>query len=178
MWQWLKNLFKPKVQAKVIPIRPEPKIEDVSPIKLSPIDKTPWITLAKREIGVTEVPGERSNARIEEYHKAVGLFVHDDVPWCSAFVGWCLERSGYKSTKNALARSYLKWGFPMERPEYGCVVVFWRKTPQSASGHVGFFLADMGDMILVLGGNQNDKVCEKYYPASQVLAYRWPKEKI
>ena len=35
---------------------------------------------------------------------------HDEVPWCAAFVGACLERAGIASTRSLMARSYLGWG--------------------------------------------------------------------
>lgn len=178
---WIRSLlakwFVSKPTAKVIPItRKEPEsLERISPIKLDP---TPWLTIAMREKGVKEIEGAKSNKRIEEYHRAVNLNVTDDVPWCAAFVGWCLEKAGYKSTNNAMARSYLRWGMPLDKPQYGCVCVFWRNHQGSTAGHVGFFIAEHGDQILVLGGNQNDQVCEKYYSKNQLLGYRWPKEEI
>jgi uncharacterized protein (TIGR02594 family) len=176
--EWLIKLFTPKEPGKVIPM-PLPPIENVSPVKLDPPDKTPWITIAKRELGVVEIEGPKSNKRIEEYLKTVGLNEKDDTPWCAAFTAWCLSKAGYEiKPATAMARSFIKVGYPMDKPEYGCIVVFWRNHPSIASGHVGFYLAETDKDVLVLGGNQNNQVCEKYYPKSQILAYRWPKGKI
>lgn len=133
---------------------------------------TPWMDIAKKEIGMKEVPGSGNNPRVVEYHSATTLkATEDSVPWCSAFVSWCLEQAEIKSTKNAWARSYLQWGKKLDKPRYGCVVVFSRG---DNSGHVGFFQAETEDTIMVLGGNQSDSVCIKEYPKSRLLGYRWP----
>jgi hypothetical protein len=60
--------------------------------------------------------------------------------------------------------------------------VFSRSSPGSFGGHVGFFLEDHGDQILVLGGNQGDSVRRSLIPKSgawgsqqmALLTYRWP----
>lgn len=132
---------------------------------------TPWMDIAKKEIGVKEIRGGE-NKRIIEYHSSTTLkATEDEVPWCSAFVTWCLEQAKIKSTKSAWARSYLKFGKELREPKYGCIVVFSRG---ENSGHVGFFISETKDMIQVLGGNQGDAVCIKDYPKSKLLGYRWP----
>lgn len=135
-------------------------------------NETPWMDIAKGELGVKEKRGGE-NPRIISYHAVTTLkSTEDEVPWCSSFVSWCLERSGIESTKSAWARSYLNWGKKLERPKYGCVVVFSRGTD---SGHVAFYLSEGTDFVTVIGGNQSDSVCETSYPKSRVLGYRWPK---
>lgn len=134
--------------------------------------ETPWMDIASKEIGVKETPGSGNNSRVLEYHKSTTLKATEDaVPWCSAFTTWCLERAGYKSTKNAWARSYLNYGKPLNKAQYGCICVFDRG---NGSGHVGFFTAETKDMIMVLGGNQSDEVCIKAYPKSKLLGFSWP----
>lgn len=133
---------------------------------------TPWMDIAKKEIGIKEIPGSGNNPRVVEYHSATTLkATEDSVPWCSAFVSWCLEQAKIKSTKNAWARSYLQWGKKLDNPRYGCIVVFSRG---ENSGHVAFFQAETESTIMVIGGNQNDSVCIKEYPKSRLLGYRWP----
>jgi uncharacterized protein (TIGR02594 family) len=132
-----------------------------------------WLTVAQGELGVSEIPGSKDNARIVEYHQATSLNASDDeTPWCSSFVNWCLSQSGYKGTDNAMARSFLNWGRVIALPQKGCVVVFKRGKPPQ--GHVAFFLEDAGMGIRVLGGNQGDKVSTTSYPKSDVIGYRWP----
>jgi uncharacterized protein (TIGR02594 family) len=131
-----------------------------------------WLTVAKRELGVAEVPGSGNNPRIVLYHTATTLGAKDDeVPWCSAFVNWALARGGVKGTNNAMARSFLKWGIECA-PRIGAIVVFKRGEPPA--GHVAFWVGAGDGRVRVLGGNQGDRVSIASYPAGDVLAYRWP----
>lgn len=135
-------------------------------------DPPPWYLVAEEEIGTKEIDGSGNNPRILEYHMATKLKATDDLtPWCSSFVCWCLEQCGIESTRNAWARSYLNWGKVLESPQYGCIVVFSRGTD---SGHVGFYVGETKDSIIVLGGNQSNRVCMAEYPKQRLLQYRWP----
>lgn len=138
-------------------------------------DEPSWLTRARREIGVQEIVGGRHNPRVLDYHSHTRLqATTDEVPWCAAFVNWALEREGVRSTKSAAAASYLTWGKPTY-PEPGCIVVFGKSHPDAVgTGHVGFLVGIEGDQLLVLGGNQGNKVCIRKYPAEKALAYRWP----
>lgn len=134
-----------------------------------------WMTIARDELGVTEVPGRDHNARIIEYHSVTTLRATDDeTPWCSSYVSWVLEQAGVRSTRSAASRSYLKWGREIEHPIPGCIVVLRRGAPPS--GHVGFYVRSDGNRIVLLGGNQSNRVCEQSYPISDVIGYRMPLE--
>jgi uncharacterized protein (TIGR02594 family) len=127
--------------------------------------------VAKAEIGVKEVRGGEC-ARILEYHDCTTLDAcEDETPWCSAFANWCCKEAGLQGTGSAAARSWLKWGEALEKPVEGCIVVL-RRQPNPASGHVGFFVRQLGDMIEVLGGNQGDCVKRSWFHAGDVLGYR------
>lgn len=150
----------------------EPKDEQ------NPSEIPPWHDIAATEMAnqIKEIPGEGSNPRIEEYHKVTTIDkTDDDVPWCSSFVSWCLENSHIMSTRSAWARSYLYWGVELDKPQIGAIVVLSRGP---SSGHVGFFVAydDEYDEIILLGGNQDNKVGVNGYPKSKVLGFRWPSE--
>jgi uncharacterized protein (TIGR02594 family) len=143
-----------------------------------------WVLNAYAEYkrGVHEVPGPGANPRVLEYFKATSLKGNplassDETAWCSAFVCWCLEQSGIRSTRNTMARSWLQWGTPMpldKEPPYGAVAIFWRGVPQGASGHVGFYAGREGGQLWILGGNQFNSVSLAKYPAMRLLGYRWP----
>lgn len=136
---------------------------------------TPWLVVARGELGVRAFgPGE-SNPRIVEYHAGTNVAGYEDkVSWCSSFVQWCLGQVGIAGTGSALARSWLDWGIPLEEPVPGCVAVLWREAPDSWKGHVGFFLRRDEERVLLLGGNQLGEVREHHYPLETVLSYRWP----
>lgn len=132
-----------------------------------------WIEMAKNHIGVAEVKGATHNPVIVQFWKDIrrGGIRDDDTPWCAAFVGAMLERCGIQSSRFESAKSYLSWGEQLDRPVYGCVVVFSR----DGGGHVGFVVGkDKAGNLLVLGGNQGDAVNVKAFPLSRVTGYRWP----
>lgn len=134
-----------------------------------------WLEIARRELGVTEIPGASHNARILEYHAVTTLrATADEVPWCSSFACWVMEAAGIRSTRSAAARSWLQWGRAIDEPMTGCVVVLKRGAPPA--GHVGFFVGLDGGRIALLGGNQSNQVRIARFPMADVLGYRMPVE--
>jgi uncharacterized protein (TIGR02594 family) len=135
----------------------------------------PWMQHALQEHGIREVPGHGSNTRIQEYLRSVGINAGDDTSWCSAFANWCMEQAGLRGTDRGNARSWLTWGGQcLVGSTYGAVTVLWRESPASWKGHVGFYVGREGANLLLLGGNQGNAVSIRPYPASRLLAYRWP----
>ena len=120
-----------------------------------------------------EIKGPRHNPLIIQFWKDIkrGGIKDDETPWCAAFVGAMLERSGIKSTRFESAKSYLNWGVQIKEPAYGCVVVFSR----DGGGHVGFVVGKKknGD-LMVLGGNQSDAINIRSFSKERVTGYRWP----
>lgn len=130
--------------------------------------------LAKMEIGTYEW-AEGSNPRVDAYFDDVGFpAMNDDTAWCAAFVGSMLKRSGYSHTGKLTARSYIDWGKPVDLKDAqpGDVAVFWRGSPDSWQGHVGFFDRHADGMIYTLGGNQRNQVNISAYPANKLLSIR------
>ena len=129
------------------------------------------LTIALTQIGTTEIPGTKSNSKIDEYLKMVGIKGDDEIPWCSAFVNWCLLEAKCQPTRKPNARSFLEFGQELKRPELGCVVVLSRGT-QSWQGHVGFYLDHHRGLISILGGNQINRVGVNKYSDKKLLGYR------
>ncbi len=138
-------------------------------------DDPPWLSIARREIGVKERPGSAHHPRILQYHASTRLrATTDEVPWCAAYVCWCLEQAGITSTRSAAAASYRTWGQSCELKD-GAVVVFGKSDPDAAgTGHVAFCVGVDGDDVLVLGGNQRNSVNVSRRPRSRIVAIRWP----
>jgi len=132
--------------------------------------------LAQNEVGLEEIPGAKDNAEVVQMFADVGhSWVKDDeTAWCAAFVGAMLERAGLKSTRALDARSYNDWGeeIDIEDALPGDIVVFWRGSPNSWKGHVGFFVRNAGVNIEVLGGNQSDSVSIAHYSKKRLLSVR------
>lgn len=132
-----------------------------------------YIELARSLIGLHEVKGSLHSPEIVQFWKDIkrGGIKDDETPWCAAFVGSVLERSGIVSSRFESAKSYLDYGTKISKPVYGCIVVFSR----DGGGHVGFVVGrDSADNLLVLGGNQGDAVNIKAFPRSRVTGYRIP----
>lgn len=142
-------------------------------------ERKKWMLIAIQELGVHETPGPAATARITEYDKHTSLMASsDEIPWCSAFMNYCLDTAGHPGTHSAAARSWLNWGVPMDKPVEGCIVILDRhdsRNPNAA--HVTLFYKDNGDGTFEgLGGNQHDSVQISTFLKSKVLGYRWPKE--
>jgi uncharacterized protein (TIGR02594 family) len=134
-----------------------------------------WLTLAWADLGVAETPGPDHTARVVGYYGDVGHpnVTDDETAWCAAFLGSCLERSGVRSPRSLAARSYLDWGEPVGEFRCGAVAVLSR-TADPALGHVGFLIGETADNLILLGGNQGDRVSVEAFPRARLLALRWP----
>jgi uncharacterized protein (TIGR02594 family) len=128
---------------------------DLDPVPVE-TSEFPWMPIAVGELGIHE--GANAD-RISEYFRSTELGDQpDSVPWCSAFVNFCMQKSGQPRTRSARARSWLDWGEEADDFVPGCVVVLPRGNDPSA-GHVGFFAGfDEAGNIRLLGGNQKDSV--------------------
>ena len=136
------------------------------------------MTIARSYLGTKELKGSADNPKIMEMYCTVGhhWVEHDEVAWCAAFVGHCLEKAGLTSTRKLNARSYLTWGEKVAGPQQakeGDIVIFTRGS-NTAQGHVAFFHKATGSQIEVLGGNQSDGVTIARYAKSRLLGIRRP----
>jgi len=141
------------------------------------MDQPVWMAEAWQQLGKREVAGRRHNHAILDFFRDAGRgdITRDEVPWCAAFVGACLERTGSDGTGSLMARSYLNWGEVLAYPRLGAVVVLKRGTDPH-KGHVGFWVGETEDAHLLLGGNQSDAVTVASYSKERLLGFRWPRE--
>lgn len=132
-----------------------------------------WISTARSYIGTREIKGLKTAPTIAKWlHKLNAWWTDDETPWCGVFVAHCLQMNNLQIPKNWMrAKDYLNLPTKLDRPVYGCVVVFTR----DGGGHVGFVVGrnDRGE-LLVLGGNQNDCVSISAFNQNRVVGYRWP----
>lgn len=134
------------------------------------------IDVALGEYGIQELPGPKEHSpRIIQYFDEVGhsWVKNDELAWCSAFWNWVALQCGRERSGKLNARSWLDVGIPIENPERGDTVIFWRKEPDSPWGHVGGYIWDDGTNIWTLGGNQSNRVQISAYPKERVLGYRY-----
>lgn len=133
-----------------------------------------YLTAARRDIGVREIKGPRHNARISQMLQRLGAWWRDDeTPWCGVAVGAWLSESGYAVPKTYFrALSWADYGVPCRGPAQGAIAVLTRE----GGGHVALVtgVTRDGAYVRLLGGNQGDAVCEAWFPAARVTAYRLP----
>lgn len=144
---------------------------------MAPTTDPSWLQRARSYLGRSEVPGKVHDPKILGWWKLLKTVIRDDeTPWCGAFTGGVLVEDGKAVVKNpAGARNWLNLPVKLSRPAYGCVVVFWRGSKAGWSGHVGFVVGvDKAGNLMVLGGNQGNKVSVKPFSRDRVLGYRWP----
>jgi uncharacterized protein (TIGR02594 family) len=127
--------------------------------------------LAAKQLGMNE---RDQNAALSEYMANGGVNLDPAVTaWCAAYVNATLAQAGMQGTGSNLARSFETWGTEVTEPQKGDLAVFWRESPDSGKGHVGFFDGYNPDgTIRVLGGNQSDGVSIAAYDPNQLLGFR------
>ncbi len=139
-----------------------------------------WLAEAKRLLGTREKPAAGNNPTIINWAKGLGqsFYTSDDIPWCGLFVAHCI---GSTLPQEALpsnplgARRWERFGHPIA-PTLGAVMVFWRKSPASGLGHVGFYAGqdDARGTYCILGGNQSDSVSFAWIDQDRFVGARWP----
>jgi uncharacterized protein (TIGR02594 family) len=103
----------------------------------------------------------------------------DETAWCACFVNWCLKEAGEIVLKDKAAGAK-HWQFYGKGGDLmlGNICVIQRETfGDSSSGwHVGFYIG--GDpnagYVALLGGNQGNKVCRRWYAGFKQTFQRWP----
>ncbi len=134
------------------------------------------INRALSQFGVTEIVGRKHNPTIVNYFKEIGhkWVITDETAWCSAFVNWVALKTNVTRSGKLTARSWLNVGIKVKTPQLNDLAIFWRDKKSSWKGHVGFFIgySESRNYIYVLGGNQNNQVNIKKYPAYRLIGFR------
>jgi uncharacterized protein (TIGR02594 family) len=135
-----------------------------------------WYQLASNEIGIHE-QGNNSGPAIARYRQ-LAQCGNDHDPWCAIFVNAMLASCsppvpGTKSASSQSFRSNSNFA-KLSGPALGAVVVFWRNSPRSGLGHVGFYRGETSESIYVLGGNEDNMVEIEPMSKHQLRGYWWP----
>jgi len=136
-----------------------------------------WYKLALKEIGTHE-EGDNSGAAIARYRQLAQCGANHD-PWCAIFVNAMFalcKNPQVPVTRSASSQSFRDTANfkQLDGPALGAVVVFWRKSPRSGLGHVGFYRGETNESVYVLGGNEDDMVQIEPMTKSQLRGYWWP----
>lgn len=112
------------------------------------------------QIGVREATGKNDGVQVEKYLKSVNL--GKGYAWCAAFVKWCFDQAGIKTTITAWSPSahnsknviYYKSKFYKE-PQSGDVFTIYYPSLKRI-GHTGFYHKKINDKIYsTVEGNTN-----------------------
>lgn len=140
-------------------------------------DAPPWYNEMLAAIGLNE---DRNNAALRLWLKSDGATVGDPAiyPWC----GDALQTSMLRALPNEkmpenpyLALNWTRFGLSVE-PQLGAVLSFWRGSPTSWQGHVGYYAGESASNFYVLGGNQADSISITPISKSRLRkdGSRWP----
>lgn len=140
-----------------------------------------WLIEARLYSGQSEVAGPKSNdwiinlwATIPWIWNTVARKDDSLLPWCGAFVRYCLVAAGVKPPKNWFrAREYVDFGTKLPEPVVGAIGVILT----GKQWHVGFIEGvTTAGWIVMRGGNQNDAVKLSAFKPEVFQAYVWPEE--
>jgi uncharacterized protein (TIGR02594 family) len=140
----------------------------------------PWFEEAKNLMGTKEILGRASNPVILDWAKTLDIdYAGDDVPWCGLFVAHCIGSTlpHEMLPGNPLgARQWEKFG-DRTSPPLGAIMVFWRESPASGKGHVGFYVGqdENETAYQIVGGNQSNMVCLTWLAKDRLRGARWPR---
>jgi uncharacterized protein (TIGR02594 family) len=148
-----------------------------------------WLAIARRYLGVREIPGPKADPTILGFARRMGGWVAswyqtDATPWCALYANAVLQEAGLPmsakpgSADLLRAKSFLTYGTVLAEPALGCLLVFDR----AGGGHVGFYTGETLKAFRVLGGNTSDEVREAWLSkdricrdgSGEVIGYRWP----
>jgi len=119
----------------------------------------PWYVFGLQMMGKHEI---RDNRELSLWLRSDGRTIGDpsDIAWCGDYAETSLRRTIpdiVVPSNPYLAANWSSWGQHVA-PQRGCILSFWRGSPDSWKGHVGFYAGESEDNFYVLGGNQNNMV--------------------
>ena len=132
-----------------------------------------WYEEAKRLLGVREGPGAADNPVILDWADDLDIhYPHDDIPWCGLFVAHCVGSTLPDEPLPVNPLGAKNWGRfgQTSSAAPGAVLVFWRESPTSGKGHVGFYHGEDAAAYHVLGGNQGDRVSVARVAKNRLIA--------
>lgn len=132
-----------------------------------------WVTNGLHDLGFHETGDNRG---IEKFIGQAKCGSIGD-PWCAIWANAKLEESGVRGTRSASSQSFRHNPdfVKLSGPALGALAVYWRNSPSSGLGHVGFYLGETKTQVLTLGGNESDAVRKQFEPRAKLFGYWWPR---
>jgi uncharacterized protein (TIGR02594 family) len=146
-------------------------------------DRPLWLIEGLRWLGTEETQGVADNPQIldwarDERGDIARVFNHDSIPWCALFANMVLTKVGIKGTETLWALDWAGWGKALAGPAVGAFAPMERRDQNgNRAGHIAIVVGrDQHGNLMCLGGNQDDAVNIKPFPAARPLGFRWPGE--
>jgi len=132
-----------------------------------------WVTAGLKDLGFHETGDNRG---IESFIAQAHCGNIGD-PWCAIWANAKLEQCDIRGTRSPSSQSFRHDSsfVKLEGPALGAIAVYWRESPESGLGHVGFYMGETATQILTLGGNESDAVRLQFEPRAKLRGYWWPK---
>lgn len=145
-----------------------------------PSKNVPWFDEALKMIGTHE---RLDHSELSAWLRSDGSTVGDPalVPYCGDGVETALKLAIpdiIVPGNPYLAANWATWG-DFVVPQRGAIMSFWRGSPDSWQGHVGFYAGESDENYYILGFNQNDSVNITPIAKNRLRknGSRWPAEK-
>jgi uncharacterized protein (TIGR02594 family) len=132
-----------------------------------------WVADGLQDLGFHETGDNRGIEKFIAQGKCGGI----GDPWCAIWANAKLEQSGIRGTRSPSSQSFRQDPnfVKLDGPALGAIAVYWRGSPDSGLGHVGFYMGETPTQILTLGGNESDAVRVQFEPKAKLRGYWWPK---
>lgn len=123
------------------------------------VNFAPWLDLCIRKKGLQE---RVNHEELMKFLKSDGHTLGDPakLPWCGDLVETCLALTlphERLPSNPYMAANWAAWGQHVP-PTRGCVMSFWRGSPESGLGHVAFYWSESDSAYNIWGGNQSDSI--------------------
>lgn len=148
-----------------------------SDVLSSPTDATPWMDQVAQVMGWHEI---RNKAKLWAWLMSDGIGVGDPskTPYCGDGVQTAIALTLPEEvipTKPFLAAAWSSFGISCD-PQFGAILSFWRGSPDSWKGHVGFYIGETKTHFLVRGFNQSNMVRDSFIEKKRLRknGCRWP----
>lgn len=130
------------------------------------------LSIARSQVGVSEVWGSNWGPQVREYQSATGAY---RAPWCVSFAQWVFRRAGYGTFANRSAavfyvREYARGrGWLRARPKAGALVLFLDRL-----GHMGIVERVTASGFISIEGNASNRVLRRtHYTARRPLVFAY-----
>jgi len=139
--------------------------------------KIPVLEIARKYLGLKELPGSRKNEVITEMYSSFGYPYDENTHWCVLFLNLILREGSYCYMRTLWVFDYLKYpgkDLTLEELKPGDIVILGKQSPGSIWGHIGFFVERSDNIIYILGGNQAESVNIAGFRSSDFIAGKKP----